>query len=108
MITDKFGITKEEYEAVKSEAERLETMGYNVPNITIKHIAHANGVAGQDTIYLNPNTNLDELTFCLRHEIGHHNEPETEFDIWAEPKTWEQIRDESETFANDFARRTTQ
>lgn len=105
MITDTFGVTKAELEAIEVEVANLEAQGYTVPNIIVKFIHNANGLAGQNTIYIHPNTNLNELRFTVRHEVGHHYEPITSLNIW-EDYNAEADRQASEDFANDFARRT--
>jgi hypothetical protein len=111
-IIDSFGVTTEELEAVKSEAERLAKMGYKVPaEIEIK-IMSTNGLAGtMKRMYIHPNTNIEMLKFVVRHEIGHHNEPEVEFDIWSDDclggyLTNSKIHQKSEDFANAFANKT--
>ena len=108
MITDKYGITQDEMNALVSEVARLESMGYSVPNVIVKHIPHANGIAGLDTIYLNPNTNLDELKYCLRHEVGHHYQPITGIDIWGdlEAQMGDKAIHDAEDYANEWARKT--
>lgn len=102
-VTDKFGITKEELETIQSEARRLAAKGFKVPNIIVKYLPNGNGLAGKDNIYIHPPRDLDLLKFVVAHEIGHHNEPDVDFDIWADLKTREQEEQESEDFANWFA-----
>lgn len=103
-IVDTFGVTKEELETIQTEASRIAALGYKVPNIEIKFIHNAQGMAGKGTIYIHPNTDLEALRFCVAHEIGHHNEPETEINLWDE-ETWDfaELEKKSEDFANWFA-----
>ena len=101
-VTDMFGVTNEELETIQNEANRIASLGYNVPNIIVKFLPHAQGMAGLDNIYIHPNGDLAQLRFTVAHEIGHHNES-VEVDIWAEPKSYEQKVQESEDFANWFA-----
>lgn len=112
-VIDSFGVTQEEYNAVKNEAERLAAMGYKVPaEIEIKFMDYNYGLAGtMERMYVHPIMDIEELKFVVRHEIGHHNEPEVEVDIWNE-ETWggyltnDKAHQVSEDFANDFARKT--
>lgn len=101
-VTDKYGVSKEELEVIQNEANRLSGLGYEVPNIIVKFIPHAQGFAGL-SIHIHPNSNLEQLRFTVAHEIGHHNEPEAEaLDIW-NYKFYEEENQASEDFANWFA-----
>ena len=102
-ITDELGINQAEYKTIKSEAERLEVLGYTVPNIIVKFIENGNGLAGLENIYIYPPRDLHLLRFVVAHEIGHRNEPEQEFDFWNDTLDFEKNRQESEDFANWFA-----
>lgn len=107
-ITQEFKVTKEELETIQNEADRLEKLGYKVPQITIKMCHNCNGLNSGNNIYINPNYNLEELRFTVAHEIGHSNEPEfnEEFDIWDErtiDEKFEELKQKREDFANWFA-----
>lgn len=112
-VINTFGASEEEVKAVKSEAERLRAMGYNVPaEIEIKFLSHAYGIAGtMQRMYIHPIMDIEYLKFVVRHEIGHHNEPETEVDIWDDNNIGgylsnEKVHQTSEDFANSFAEMT--
>lgn len=107
MITDKFGVTKAEYEAIEGEATRLAKMGYKVPDITIAPIAHTGkqGLSTHNHIIIHPHLNIEYLKFVVRHEIGHQNDNQTELNIWADNPTSD-LEQRMEDFANDFASRT--
>lgn len=107
-VSDKFGVTKEEFEAIKNEAERLEKMGYKVPDITIAPIANSAGNQGFSTfnhIIIHPHLDIEYLKFVVRHEIGHQNDNETEANIWADDPIAD-LENRMEDFANNFARKT--
>jgi Zn-dependent peptidase ImmA (M78 family) len=107
-VIDSFGVTKEELETVKNEAARIAALGYKVPNIEIKFIGHAQGVAGNGTIYIHPNTDLEALRFCVAHEIGHHNDPSINepLNIWDDAEVYNFGKtsvQKMEDYANWFA-----
>lgn len=106
-VTDNFGVTTAEFEAVKSEAERLEAMGYKVPDITIAPIAHTGkqGLSTLNHIIIHPHLDIEYLKFVTRHEIGHQNDNVTSLDIWADDPMAD-LEQRMEDFANDFARMT--
>lgn len=112
-VINTFGATEEEVKAVESEMNRLAAMGYKVPQeAEIKFIKYSDGLAGtMQRMYIHPNTDIEQLKFVVRHEIGHHNEPEVEFDIWSDKSmggylTNPKVHQASEDFANEFARKT--
>lgn len=113
-VINTFGASEEEVNAVKSEAERLQAMGYNVPaEVEIKFLTHAYGIAGtMNRMYVHPIMDIEYLKFVVRHEIGHHNEPEIEVNIWDDDfqggdyLSNDKIHQASEDFANNFARMT--
>ena len=100
-VKDEFGITAEELTTITNEAARLASLGYTVPDITIKALSTVNGLAGGNTILIHPNQDLAELRFTVAHEVGHHNAPKVELNIWDET-TWNTYQ-ANEDFANWFA-----
>jgi len=101
-INDEFGVTPAELATIQDEANRLESLGYTVPDITVKFIsAPVNGLAGGNTIIIHPNQDLAELRFTVAHEVGHHNTPKVELNIWDET-TWDTYQ-ANEDYANWFA-----
>lgn len=105
-VTDKFGVTKAEYEAVKNEAERLAAMGYKVPDITIAPMETRQGWSTYNHIVIHPHLDLEYLKFVVRHEIGHQNDDETDgLDIWADNPIAD-LEQRREDFANKFAEMT--
>lgn len=104
MITDKFGVTKAEYQAIEGEAIRLAKMGYKVPDITIAPIAYQ-GLSTYNHIIIHPHLDIEYLKFVVRHEIGHQNDNQTELNIWTDD-SMSDLEQRMEDFANDFANRT--
>ena len=100
-VNDEFGVTPDELAVIHNEAIRLESLGYTVPDITIKALSTVNGLAGGSTILIHPNQNLAELRFTVAHEIGHHNTPKVGLNIWDET-TWDTYQ-ANEDYANWFA-----
>lgn len=85
-ITDKFGITEKELKAIKEQADYLISKGYKVPDIVVKVTPGKQGCGAVNEIWLNPNTNTEQLKRTLAHEVGHFNEPQdwATYDIWEE------------------------
>ena len=104
-ITVEIQISKAEYQVIKNEAERLKALGYKVPDIIVKFLPHAYGMAGLNEMYISTPSipDLELLRFTVAHEIGHHNEPEQEFDFWTDELDFGKERQASEDFANWFA-----
>ena len=88
-IRDEFGITEKELKAIEEQVGYLVINGYEVPDIVVKITPGKQGHGVVNQIWLNPNTNTQQLKRTLTHEVGHFNEPEdwAHYDIWEEKWT---------------------
>lgn len=106
-ITDSYGLSDELLDTVSKEARRLADLGYNVPDIHIRWLpAPLMGLSGANEIMVHPAVDPETLRFAVAHEIGHHNEPQAEFNLWDDAQISETVaerRQRAEDWADWFA-----